>query len=65
MKGLDYLKKSNNLLETIKKNKKQLDENGSFTYEDYEEKSKEIPLPTPYQWCNNCGCLCCQIYAWP
>ena len=43
----------------------QLDENGSFTYEDYEEKSKEIPLPTPYQWCNNCGCLCCQICAWP
>ena len=63
--GFRLLEKSNNLLETIKKNKKQLDENGSFTYEDYEEKSKEIPLPTPYQWCNNCGCLCCQIYAWP
>ena len=63
--GFRLLEKSNNLLETIKKNKKQLDENGSFTYEDYEEKSKEIPLPTSYQWCNNCGCLCCQIYAWP
>ena len=54
----------NNILEELK-NKKQLDENGSFTYEDYEEKSKEITLPTPYQWCNNCVCLCCQIYAWP
>ena len=63
--GFRLLEKSNNLLEAIKKNKKQLDENGSFTYEDYEEISKEIPLPTPYQWCNNCGCLCCQICAWP
>jgi len=38
-----------NLLEAIKKNKKQLDENGSFTYEDYEENTTEIPLSKPYQ----------------
>jgi len=63
--GFRLLEKSNNLLEAIKKNKKKLDENGTFTYEDYEERTKEIPLPTPYQWCNNCGCLCCQICPWP
>ena len=63
--GFRLLERSNNLLEAIKKNKKKLDENGSFTYEDYEERTKEIPLPQPYQWCNNCGCLCCQVCAWP
>jgi len=63
--GFRLLEKSNNLLEAIKKNKKKLDENGTFTYEDYEERTKEIPLPKPYQWCNNCGCLCCQICPWP
>ena len=63
--GFKLLEKSNNLLEAIKKNKKQLDENGSFTYEDYEENTTEIPLSKPYQWCNNCGVLCCQICEWP
>lgn len=39
--GFRLLEKSNNLLEAIKKNRKKLDENGSFTYEDYEEKTNE------------------------
>lgn len=22
-------------------------------------------MSRPYQWCNKCGCLCCQVCAWP
>ena len=63
--GFRLLERSNDLLQAIKRNEKQLNENGSFTYEDYEERIKKIPLPKPYQWCNNCGCLCCQTCVWP
>ena len=63
--GFKLLEKSNKLLQEIKKNEKQLNENGSFTYECDEEKTRDVPLPKPYQYCGNCGCLCCQICVWP
>ena len=59
------LEKSNNLLQAIKQNEKQLNENGKFTYECDEERTRDIKLPNAYQYCGNCGCLCCQICVWP
>ena len=59
------LEKSNNLLQEIKQNEKQLNENGKFTYECDEERTRDIKLPNAYQYCGNCGCLCCQICEWP
>lgn len=59
------LENSNKLLEAIKQNEKQLNENGKFTYECEEERTRDIPLPNAYQYCGNCGCLCCQICVWP
>ena len=59
------LENSNKLLEAIKQNEKQLNENGKFTYECEEERTRDVPLPNAYQYCGNCGCLCCQICVWP
>jgi GTPase SAR1 family protein/uncharacterized protein YnzC (UPF0291/DUF896 family) len=59
------LENSNKLLEAIKQNEKQLNENGKFTYECEEERTRDIPLQNAYQYCGNCGCLCCQICVWP
>lgn len=59
------LENSNKLLQAIKQNEKQLNENGKFTYECEEERTRDVPLPNAYQYCGNCGCLCCQICVWP
>jgi len=59
------LENSNKLLEAIKQNEKQLNGNGKFTYECKEERTRDVPLPNAYQYCGNCGCLCCQICVWP
>ena len=44
-KRFRLLERSNNLLEAIKKIKRN---KWYFIYEDYEEKTKEIALPTPF-----------------
>ena len=64
-KGFELFEKLITLLHIIKKNEKHLNEKGSFIYEDYEEKTKEIPLDKPIQWCKNCECLCCEKCLWP
>lgn len=64
-KAFVLLENSNRLLQAIKQNEKQLNENGKFTYECDEERTRDIKLPNAYQYCGNCGCLCCQICVWP
>ena len=63
--GFRLLENSHKLLEAIKNNEKQLEEKGSFTYEAEEEKTRDIPLPNPYQRCGYCRTLCCQKCIWP
>ena len=59
------LEGSNKLLQLIKKYEKQIKEYANFTYEIEEERTREVPLPKPYQYCDNCRCLCCQECEWP
>ena len=63
--GFRLLDEANNLLEAIKKNKKLLDENGSFEYEVDVPETKKVKLPKAIQFCKNCQCLCCQVCEWP
>jgi hypothetical protein len=63
--GFRLLDEANDLLEAIKKNKKLLDENGSFEYEVEVEVTKKVKLPKAIQYCKNCQCLCCQVCEWP
>jgi hypothetical protein len=63
--GFRLLDEANTLLEAIKRNKKILDEKGSFEYEVEVPKEIKIPLPKPIQYCKNCQCLCCQVCEWP
>ena len=61
----DLLEESNDLLQSIKKNQKLLDENGSF--EEWREvtKYKKNYISPPTQMCARCGVLCCQCCKWP
>lgn len=63
--GFRLLDEANTLLEAIKRNKKILDEKGSFEYEVEVPKEIKVPLPKPIQYCKNCQCLCCQVCEWP
>ena len=61
----DLLEESNNLLQSIKKNKKLLDENGEFEqYRDVTKYKRNYVSP-PTQMCARCGVLCCQVCKWP
>lgn len=59
------LENSIKMIQIIKENQRQLNENGKFTYECDEERTIDVPLQKSCQYCSNCGCLCCQICAWP
>lgn len=61
----DLLEESNNLLESIKKNQKLLDENGTFEQEREVTKYKRNYISPPTQMCARCGVLCCQCCKWP
>lgn len=61
----DLLEESNNLLQSIKKNQKLLDENGSFEQEREVTKYRRKYISPPTQMCARCGVLCCQCCKWP
>ena len=49
----------------IKKNKKLIDENGSFSYIENQEKIETKELDKTYQMCKKCNVTCCQYCVWP
>ncbi len=61
-KMLDYSKE---LLDAIKKNKKLIDENGSFTHKVIKKVERTVYLNNNYQFCDNCKQICCQVCKWP
>jgi hypothetical protein len=61
----DLLEESNNLLQSIKKHQKLLDENGKFEDEREVTKYKTNNISPPTQMCATCGVLCCQYCKWP
>jgi hypothetical protein len=61
-KMLDYSKE---LLDAIKKNKKLIDENGSFTHKVKKKIPRTVYLNNNYQFCDNCKQICCQVCKWP
>ena len=61
----DLLEESNDLLKSIKKNQKLLDENGEFKQRREVTKYKRNDISPPTQMCARCGVLCCQCCKWP
>ena len=52
--GFKMLDKSKELLDAIKKNKKLIDENGSFTHKVVKKIPRTVYLDNNYQFCDNC-----------
>ena len=63
--GFKMLDKSKELLDAIKKNKKLIDENGSFTHKVVKKIPRTVYLDINYQFCDNCKQICCQFCKWP
>mmetsp|Transcript_123545 Transcript_123545/g.238234 ORF Transcript_123545/g.238234 Transcript_123545/m.238234 type:complete len:814 (+) Transcript_123545:116-2557(+) len=63
--GFATLESTVKLIELIKKNEKQINENGSFTYDHEEKYIERQPLSSTYQSCAKCNVTCCQSCEWP
>ena len=63
--GFRMLDRSKELLDAIKKNKKLIDENGSFTHKVIKKIPRTVYLDNNYQFCDNCKQICCQVCEWP
>lgn len=59
------LEATSRLIGQIKKHRKDIDANGTFTYTENEEKVTRKPLGNVYQMCQKCQETCCQICVWP
>lgn len=63
--GFKMLDQSSELLEKIKKNKKLIDQNGSFKVKQKVKVPRKVTLDKTYQFCDNCKVMCCQYCEWP
>jgi hypothetical protein len=52
-------------MQQIKKHEAQINENGCFTYEEFEDRYERKPLGKTVQLCANCNVTCCQKCEWP
>ena len=63
--GFAMLDESSQLLEDIKRNKKLIDQNGSFKVKQNVRHPRTVKLDKTYQFCDNCKVMCCQVCEWP
>ena len=65
--GFQELDSVHKVIQQIKNHEEQINQNGSFEYEEEEYYFKRVPLPngTVYQLCSVCQVTCCQICHWP
>lgn len=63
--GFSFLESTQALMQQIKKHEDQINENGSFTYDEWEDRYERKPLGKTVQLCAKCNVTCCQKCEWP